>query len=60
MIAARIAEWSSSLTAKMVLLVSVAILPILAIQSYNEYELRKSREDDLRGKVIQITRQFGA
>ena len=60
MIAARIAEWSSSLTAKMVLLVSVAILPILAIQSYNEYDLRKSREDDLRGKVIQITRQFGA
>ena len=52
--------WSVSLTTKMVLLVLIAVMPALAIQSYNEYDLRKSREDDIRNKTIQITRQFGA
>ena len=53
-------QWSFSLTTKMFLLVLLAIAPAIAIQSYNEYDLRKSREDDIRNKTIQITRQFGA
>jgi signal transduction histidine kinase/CheY-like chemotaxis protein len=51
---------SVSLTTKMVMLVIVAVLPALAIQSFNEYDLRKSREDDIRDKTVQITKQFGA
>jgi len=51
---------SFSLTTKMFLLVLIAVMPALAIQSYNEYDLRKSREDDIRNKTVQITKQFGA
>ncbi len=51
---------SFSLTTKMFILVLIAVMPALAIQSYNEYDLRKSREDEIRNKTIQITRQFGA
>lgn len=51
---------SVSLTTKMFLLVLIAVAPALAIQSFNEYDLRKSREDDIRNKTIQITKQFGA
>ena len=51
---------SFSLTTKMFMLVLIAVMPALAIQSYNEYDLRKSREDEIRNKTIQITRQFGA
>ena len=53
-------RWSFSLTTKMFLLVMIAVMPALAIQSYNEYDLRKSREDDIRNKTVQITKQFGA
>ncbi|HEY0184610.1 MAG TPA: HAMP domain-containing protein, partial [Rhodopila sp.] len=53
-------RWTVSLTTKMFLLVLIAVTPALMIQSYNEYDLRKSREDDIRNKTIQITRQFGA
>ncbi|MEA2739970.1 MAG: hypothetical protein QOH05_3277, partial [Acetobacteraceae bacterium] len=53
-------RWSVSLTTKMFLLVLIAVMPALAIQSYNEYDLRKSREDDIRNKTVQITKQFGA
>ena len=53
-------QWSFGLTTKMFLLVLLAIAPAIAIQSYNEYDLRKSREDEIRNKTIQITRQFGA
>ncbi len=49
------AWWSLSLTTKMVVLVLIAVMPALAIQSYNEYDLRRSREDDIRNKTIQIT-----
>ena len=52
--------WSVSLTTKMFLLVLFAVMPALAIQSYNEFELRQSREDDIRNKTVQITKQFGA
>jgi len=31
----------------------------MVIQAYNEYELRKARETDIRQQVVQITRQFG-
>ncbi len=44
----------------MFLLVLIGIAPALAIQTYNEYDLRKSRENEIREKTIQITKQFGA
>jgi len=47
------------LTARLVFLAVIAVLPALAIQTYNEYDLRRAREDDIRQRVIQITRQFG-
>jgi hypothetical protein len=47
------------LTGRMFLLVVIAVLPALAIQAVNEYTLRSSREDDIRERVIQITKQFG-
>src|SRR5580693_749412 len=49
-----------SLTARMFLLVFIAVLPAIGIQAYNEYDLRASRADDIRQQVIQITKQFGA
>src|SRR5919201_919831 len=48
-----------SLTGRMFLLVVIAVLPALVIQAVNEYALRTSREDDIRQRVIQITKQFG-
>jgi signal transduction histidine kinase/CheY-like chemotaxis protein/HPt (histidine-containing phosphotransfer) domain-containing protein len=47
------------LTGRMFLLVVIAVLPALVIQGVNEYTLRSSREDDIRQRVIQITKQFG-
>ena len=44
----------------MFVLVLLAVMPAITIQSLNEYDLRKSREDEIRNKTIQITRQFGA
>src|SRR3984957_17584981 len=49
-----------SLTARMFLLVFIAVLPALGIQAYNENDLRASRAEDIRQQVIQITKQFGA
>jgi len=48
-----------SLTLRLLILVLIAILPAIVIQGYNEYELRKAREADIRQQVIQITKQFG-
>src|SRR5260370_42503512 len=47
------------LTGRMFLLVVIAVLPALAIQAINEYTLRRAGEDDMRQRVIQITKQFG-
>jgi signal transduction histidine kinase/CheY-like chemotaxis protein/HPt (histidine-containing phosphotransfer) domain-containing protein len=47
------------LTGRMMVLVIIAVLPALAIQAINEYTLRRDREDDIRQRVIQITKQFG-
>jgi signal transduction histidine kinase/CheY-like chemotaxis protein/HPt (histidine-containing phosphotransfer) domain-containing protein len=47
------------LTARLVLLTVIAVLPALAIQTYNEYDLRHAREHDMRERVVQITKQFG-
>ncbi len=47
------------LTTRLVLLTVIAVLPALAIQAYNEYDLRRARENDMRERVVQITRQFG-
>src|ERR1700724_2879233 len=47
------------LTGRMFLLVVIAVLPALVIQAVNEYALRTSREEDIRQRVIQITKQFG-
>src|SRR5207302_5145009 len=48
-----------SLTGRMFLLVVIAVLPALVIQTVNEYALRTSRDDEIRQRVIQITKQFG-
>jgi len=48
-----------NLTARLIILVLIAVCPALIIQAYNEYELRKAREADIRQQVIQITKQFG-
>jgi signal transduction histidine kinase len=48
-----------SLTVRLIILVLIAICPAIVIQAYNEYELRKASESDIRQQVIQITRQFG-
>jgi signal transduction histidine kinase len=48
-----------SLTQRLFILVVIAVLPAIIIQGYNEYELRKAREADIRQQVIQITKQFG-
>ncbi|MBV8936311.1 MAG: hypothetical protein JO095_10965, partial [Alphaproteobacteria bacterium] len=48
-----------SLTARLIILVLIAIFPAIVIQAYNEYELRKARETDIRQQVVQITKQFG-
>jgi C4-dicarboxylate-specific signal transduction histidine kinase/ActR/RegA family two-component response regulator len=40
-------------------LVLIAVLPALGIQAYNEYDLRKAREAEIRHQVVQITTQFG-
>jgi signal transduction histidine kinase len=48
-----------SLTARMFLLVLIAVLPALGIQAYNEYDLRTARAQDIRQQAIQITKQFG-
>ena len=52
--------WARGLTARMLLLVLIAVMPGLAIQAYNEYDLRQSREQEIRDKTLQITKQFGA
>lgn len=55
-----IANWMRpGLTGRMFLLVLIAVLPALAIQAINEYTLRRAGEDDIRQRVIQITKQFG-
>ena len=48
-----------SLTVRLIILVLIAICPAIVIQAYNEYELRKASESDIRQQVIQITKQFG-
>src|SRR5437763_14812334 len=48
-----------SLTVRLIILVLIAICPAIVIQAYNEYELRKAREADIRQQVVQITKQFG-
>src|ERR1700757_3461356 len=48
-----------SLTVRLIILVVIAVCPAIVIQAYNEYELRKAREADIRQQVVQITKQFG-
>jgi two-component system, sensor histidine kinase and response regulator len=47
------------LTGRLFLLVVLAVVPALVIQAWNEYDLRIAREDDIRQRVVQITKQFG-
>jgi signal transduction histidine kinase len=47
------------LTVRLIILVLIAVCPAILIQAYNEYELRKARETDIRQQVVQITKQFG-
>ncbi len=48
-----------NLTIRLIILVLIAVCPAIVIQAYNEYELRKARETDIRQQVVQITKQFG-
>ncbi len=48
-----------SLTARLIVLVLIAVFPAIVIQAYNEYELRKASEATIRQQVVQITKQFG-
>jgi two-component system, sensor histidine kinase and response regulator len=48
-----------SLTARVIILTIMSVLPALIIQAYNEYDLRRSREADIRQRAVQITKQFG-
>jgi signal transduction histidine kinase/Tfp pilus assembly protein PilE len=53
-------RWTNlGMTGRMIFLVVIAVLPAVVIQAFNEYTLRQSREDDIRQRVLQITRQFG-
>src|SRR5712691_8961684 len=55
-----LARWTRpGLTGRMFLLVVIAVLPALAIQAVNEYTLKRAGEDDIRQRVVQITKQFG-
>src|SRR6266567_1535248 len=55
-----LARWMQlGLTGRMFLLVVIAVLPALAIQGVNEYTLKRAGEDDIRQRVVQITKQFG-
>ena len=47
------------LRGRILILLMIAVLPAIAIQAYNEYDLRQARERDIRNQVVQITRQFG-
>src|ERR1700747_1611587 len=47
------------LTGRLLLLLMRAVVPALVIQAWNEYDQRIVREDDIRQRVIEITRQFG-
>jgi signal transduction histidine kinase len=47
------------LTARLIILVLIAVCPAIVIQAYNEYELRKASEAAIRQQVVQITKQFG-
>ena len=48
-----------SLALRLCILVLIAISPAIVILGYNEYELHRAREADIRHQVIQITKQFG-
>src|SRR6266853_476820 len=48
-----------SLSARLIVLVLIAVFPAILIQAYNEYELRKASEAAIRQQVVQITKQFG-
>jgi signal transduction histidine kinase/DNA-binding response OmpR family regulator len=48
-----------NLTSRVIVLTIMAVMPALGIQTYNEYQLRRSREADIRHRAVQITKQFG-
>jgi signal transduction histidine kinase/ActR/RegA family two-component response regulator len=49
-----------SLMLRLLFLVLLAVLPAIAIQAYNEYDLRRSREAEIQHQVIQLTEQTAA
>src|SRR6266851_2130250 len=55
-----IPRWTQlGLTRRMFLLVFIAVLPAVAIQAVNEDTLKRAGEEDIRQRVVQITKQFG-
>jgi two-component system, sensor histidine kinase and response regulator len=57
------AWWSGasriSLTGRLFLLVTIAVLPALVIQAVNEIYLRLAQTENIRSQVIETTHQFG-
>jgi len=47
------------LTGRILILITLAVVPALVIQGRNEYDLRVAREADIRQQVVQTTKQFG-
>ena len=45
-----------NLRARLFILVLLAILPALAIQGYNEIELKRSREAEVRADALRLTK----
>lgn len=61
---ARTGKWRGvrlplGLRSRIMLLLLIAVLPAIGIQAYNEFDLRRAREADIRQQVVQITKQFG-
>jgi hypothetical protein len=48
-----------SLTGRILILITFAVVPALVIQGWNEYHFRIVREADIRQQVVQTTKQFG-
>jgi Cache domain len=49
----------TNLAGRLLLLVIIAVAPALAIQAWHEYDLRITREADIRQQVVQTTKQLG-
>jgi Tfp pilus assembly protein PilE len=49
-----------TLLLRLFLLVAVALLPAIAVQSYNEFDLRRSRQMDVQEQVLGLAKLAAA